>query len=142
MPHVAGTAGPEAPVQVCMPVLAQAKCPIYVRKSVWEQHSMPLKALVQEGSPAAAKLSAAEEVSGTDALTKIRWVSQHSAVESGQAIPDIAVLCCSPSVLFSRSGETIEQLPVYGALPMVQLLGHCHPVSLLSCKMQCTHLPG
>ena len=53
---------------------AQAKCPIYVRKSVWEQNSTPLKALVQEGSPAAAKLSAAEEVaSGTDALTKIRW---------------------------------------------------------------------
>jgi hypothetical protein len=45
-----------------------------VRKSVWEQNSTPLKALVQEGSPAAAKLGAAEEVaSGTDALTKIRW---------------------------------------------------------------------
>ena len=48
----------------------QAKCPIFVRKSVWNEHSIPIERGPPEGK--SAPMPAAQEPTGTSALTSIR----------------------------------------------------------------------
>ena len=51
-------------------MMTQAKCPIYVRKSVWNEHATPIERRPPEGKAAVA--SVAEDATGTNALTSIR----------------------------------------------------------------------
>ena len=51
-------------------MMMQAKCPIYVRKSVWNEHATPIERRPPEGKAAVASI--AEDPTGTSALTSIR----------------------------------------------------------------------
>ncbi len=50
----------------------QSKCPIYVRKSVWNEHATRIERGPPENKSAAAP--APEDLTGTGALTSIRWL--------------------------------------------------------------------
>lgn len=52
-------------------MIMQAKCPIYVRKTVWKEHATPIERRPPEGKAAVASL--AEDATGTNALTSIRY---------------------------------------------------------------------
>ncbi|CAK0751507.1 hypothetical protein CVIRNUC_002073 [Coccomyxa viridis] len=51
-------------------IALKAKCPIYVRKTVWKEHATPIERRPPEGKAAVASL--AEDATGTNALTSIR----------------------------------------------------------------------
>ncbi|KAK9906754.1 hypothetical protein WJX75_007449 [Coccomyxa subellipsoidea] len=49
----------------------KSRCPVYVRKSVWEANAMPLKTMKQAGSPASVIITAEQAAAGNP-LTSIR----------------------------------------------------------------------
>jgi hypothetical protein len=59
-----------AHVLVCC---AQTKCPLYVRKSVWEEHSTPMRELGRKTPEAARGAVVLEDPSSIHTLLKIRW---------------------------------------------------------------------
>ncbi len=57
----------------------QSRCPVFVRKSVWEDNAMPLKMMKQSGSPDSIVIAAEEAV--TNPLTSIRY-TPHPTISS------------------------------------------------------------
>ena len=54
---------------------AQTKCPLYVRKSVWEEHSTPMRELGRKTPDEVRSVAAVEDPSSVATLLRIRRAS-------------------------------------------------------------------